>query len=236
MIPRHCMAAFVLGGAVMAQVPAHAGAFNPPEGCTGFLTVQSRGCRVSNHYTCEKDAPGDQWRADFDQDGVFFVSRIDSEAQWVETFELFPSVRQTLDAGAEDPASFSELLETGADSFDFRLSKDNGARTHVTGYDRLTGKRVVIDGVPLQVTEFEFTETGPDGAVIHKSHGNEYVSEKWRLFFSGPTQWDNGDGPFGVDSSPVEFATPGAPGFFATEPKYDCDALMSSLPISRRGG
>ena len=233
--PLHGVALVFLGFA-LAPVPVQAGAFNPPDGCTGYLTVQSRGCRVSNHYTCEKDTPGDQWRADFDQDGVFFVSRIDREAQWIESYDLFPSVRQALDDGAADPASFSELLETGADSFDFRLSKDTGATSHVTGYDRLTGKHVVIDGVALQETEFEFVETGPDGTVIHRAHGQEFVSADWRLFFAGPTTWDVGDGPFDVDSTPVEFALPGDRGFFTTEPKFDCDALMSSLQMSRWGG
>ena len=76
------------------------GLFTPPEGCTGLLTVQSRGCRVSNHYNCAADAPGDQWRADFDQEGIFFVSRIDCEAQWVESYDMFPTVRQTLDPDA----------------------------------------------------------------------------------------------------------------------------------------
>ena len=52
-------------------VDAQAGTFTPPEGCTAFLTVQSRQCRVSNYYTCSGDAPGDQWRQDFDQEGVF---------------------------------------------------------------------------------------------------------------------------------------------------------------------
>ena len=30
-----------------------------------------------------------------------------------------------------------------------------------------------------------------------------------------------------VDGSPVQFIFPGEPGFFSTEPIFDCDALMS---------
>lgn len=204
--------------------------FTPPPGCEGFLTVQSRGCRVSNHYRCEADAPGDQWRADFDQEGIFFVSRIDREAQWVESYDMFPTVRQTLDPNPEDPASFSELLSTGTDTFAFGLTDDTGASTTVTGFDKLTGRSVTIDGVTLQETEFDFTETDADGNLLRSSHGNEYISPDWRLFFAGPSEWNNGEGALPVDGSPRQFIFPGEPGFFSSEPIFDCDAILSSAP------
>lgn len=209
--------------------PAAAQTFAPPQGCEGFLTVQSRGCRVSNHYRCTADAPGDQWRADFDQEGIYFVSKTDREGQWLESLEMFPSVRQTLDPGPEDPASFTGLLG-GRDSFAFGLSKDNGERSSVTGYDALTGKSVTIDGVTLQQTEFAFTETAPDGSVLRRARGHEYINPEWRLFFAGPSEWDDGAGGWlPVDGSPVQFIFPGEPGFMATEPLFECDAIMSSL-------
>lgn len=215
--------------ALLAALPAAAQTFTPPAGCEGFLTVQSRGCRVSNHYRCPADAPGDQWRADFDQEGVFFVSRTDAEAQWVESFEMFPTVRQTLDANPEDPASFSDLLR-GADSFAFGLSRDNGEHSNVTGFDRLTGKRVVIDGISLEQTEFEYTEVNDAGALLRRSRGTEYISRDWRLFFAGPSEWDGGGGFVPVDGSPMQFILPGEPGFFATEPIFECNAILSSFP------
>lgn len=72
---------------LLLTTPALAGSFTPPEGCTTFLTVQSRGCYVANYYRCEADTPGDQWRADFDQQGPFYLSRINSETQWVESYD-----------------------------------------------------------------------------------------------------------------------------------------------------
>lgn len=222
-------ACIVMGSAL----PAMAGSFAPPEGCTTFLTVQSKGCRVSNHYTCSADAAGDQWRTDFDQEGPYFTSRIDSEAQWVESFELDPPVRQTLDPNPQDPASFSGLLATGNDSFIFGLSDDTGERTRVRGSDRLTGRQVVIDGITLQETEFNFTETDLSGNVLRRSRGNEYIHPDWRLFFSGPSQWDGGDGTYlPLDGSPIQFIFPGEPGFASTQPLFDCDAVMSSLPFT----
>ena len=125
--------------------PAFAGSFTAPEGCTAHLTVQSRGCSVSIFYTCEKDAKGNQWRADFGFEGQFYLSMIDSETQWIESYDIdstgaAPPARESLDANPKDPASFSELVDNGLDTFDFNLTKDSGEQTHVVGFDKLTGK------------------------------------------------------------------------------------------------
>ena len=214
-----------------AATPAAAKVFEPPAGCQVFMTVQAKQCRVSNHYRCTADAAGDQWRADFDQDGIFFMSRIDSEAAWVESFDLNPTVRQTLDPNAEDPQSFSELLAQGTDTFAFGLSDDTGERSSVSGYDRLTGKTWVIDGITLLETQFDFTETDLAGNILRQSRGNEYIHPDWRLFFAGPSEWNGGDGNFlPLDGSPVEFIFPGEAGFASTQPIFDCDAVMSQLP------
>ena len=210
-----------------------ASTFTPPQGCTAWMTVQARACRVSQYYKCTGDAPGDQWRADFDQDGMFFVSRIDAETQWVESYDLFPKVKQTLDPNPVDAASFTALLG-GIDTFDFTLSKDDGRHSHVTGFDKLTGTSVVIDGITLQQTEFEFEESDLEGNLLRRSRGNEYVNSEWRNFFAGPSQWDGGDGQYvPIDGSPVQFVFPGEKGFASTEPLFECDAILSSLPQSR---
>lgn len=211
----------------LAAAPAGAGTFTPPEGCTAFLTVQSRQCRVSNYYKCSSDAPGDQWRQDFDQEGLFFKSRIDAETQWIESFDMNPTVRQSLDPGAEDPASFSDLTGKGRDDFAFGLTRETGEQTRVRGFDRLTGKSFVIDGVPLKQTEFEFTETDMSGNILRQSRGNEFISPEYRMFFSGPSEWNDGTGYVPIDGSPVQFILPGEPKFGSTEPIFDCDAVLS---------
>ncbi|MDN5788691.1 hypothetical protein [Pseudorhodobacter sp.] len=232
----HRLAGLVIGcGALFGVSPAFAGAFTPPAGCTGWLTVQARACRVSNYYKCSQDAPGDQWRADFDQEGLFFASRIDAEAQWVESLEFNPSVRQTLDPGAEDPASFTELLN-GVDTFAFNLSRDDGGSSKVRGFDRLSGRTVQIDGVSLLETSFEYTEIDASGTVTNRSHGNEYIHPEWRLFFAGPSQTDLGTGDLPIDGSPVEFIFPGEPGFFSTRPVFECDAVLSSYSKGNSDG
>jgi hypothetical protein len=224
----------ILAAGQLPAVPAMAqsatpGVFSPPQGCTGWLTLQSRGCRVSNHYRCEADTPGDQWRADFDQEGLFFVSRIDRETQWVESYDMFPTTRQVLLPDPADPASFSTLLSTGIDTFDFGLAEDGGSQSVVRGFDRLTGRSVTIDGVALEETEYDYTETAPDGSVVQKARGNEYIHRDWRLFLSGISEFEGPDGVLPVDGTPRKFIFPGEPGFFTTEPIFDCDATMSGL-------
>jgi hypothetical protein len=215
----------------LSCAPTHAaGTFTPPEGCSTWMTVQARACRVSNYYKCEADPAGDQWRADFDQESMFFLSRINREAEWVETYDFFPTVKQTLDPGAQDPASFSTLLSEGMDSFIFGLSRDDGSRSKVRGFDRLTGGAVVIDGITLQETEFQFEETDLEGNLLRRSRGNEYIHPEWRNFFAGPSEWDGGDGYVPINGSPVQFIFPGEPGFAATEPLFECDAVISALP------
>ena len=219
----------------VSVAPAFAGSFTPPAGCTGFLTVQARACRVSNYYTCTQDAAGDQWRADFDQEGIFFASRVDAEGQWVESLEMNPMVRQTLDPGAEDPASFTELLG-GLDTFAFNLSRDNRERSLVRGFDRLTGKTVVIDGVSLLQTQFEYSESDGSGNFLRRSRGFEYIHPEWRIFFAGLTEWDGGNGYLPMDGSPVEFIFPGEPGFFSSQPLFECDAVLSSYSVGGSHG
>lgn len=220
--------------AFLLPFPAVAGTFTPPEGCTGFLTVQSRGCKVSNHYRCTAHLPGDQTRADFGPEGPYFVSHIDHETQWVASIDLSTGVEQRLQPAPADPASFSELLAKGLDTYDFRLARTDGSASRVTGFDRLTGTRVVIDGIALQETEFEMTETAPDGTVVQRGRGVEYVHPQWRLFFSGPSEFALDDVFLPIDRSPITFSQPGDPGFMETEPKFECDLLMSrATPADR---
>lgn len=209
--------------------------FSPPAGCTAFLTVQSRGCTVSHYWTCEADPPGTSWRAALDGDGPFYLSYTDSEFRWLQNFDLRGGGQSTLVEPEEDPASLTELFATGTDSMVFSMIEEGGARPgrrDYTGFDRLTGETVVVDGRPLLRTEFSYeyeTGFGP-----RRVSGNQYVSRDWRLFFGGTETVTLPSGQTSEgDYSPMEFAEPGEAGFLTMEPIYDCGDTMSALPSPR---
>ena len=217
-------------GLILTGSSAFAGTFTPPEGCQAYLTVQMRGCSVSHYYTCEADAPGDQWRADYGANGPFYLSRINRQTEWVESYEIDPPMKETLDPNPKDPANFDELTGTGLDSFDFNLTKADGTRTRVTGFDKLTGETVVIDGVELKRSDYEYRQMAEDGTVLRHSRGQEYISETWRMFLSGKSEWEMEDGSWvPSDNSPVKLIQPGQPGFGNTIPLFECDDQMSQL-------
>ena len=201
---------------------AQAQTWEPPEGCTGFLTVQQRGCVVSNHYTCEDDPEGHQWRADFTQEGPVFASQINEETEWVESLSLVTRIRRVMQE-APDPASLSELLETGVDTYDFTTVSDAGEETRWRGADQLTGETLEIGDHELPVVTYTL-EQYVDGEPVAASRGTNFVSEEWRLFLPGVSETVTADGlEATTDNTPVELIEPGEPGFFASRPIYDCN-------------
>lgn len=199
--------------------------FGVPEGCEGVLTVQHKTCLMINVWQCEADDPGDKWIALIGEAGVFSIQHVDDEFQWLETFK--PSGTERLILPAPDPASMTELLENGLDTYEFTIAIDAGDETTV-GFDTLTGNDVEIDGEPLLGTEFGGSTLDADGNEINKSAGRQYVSVKHRLFFFGEA-WDIESPDQIIDSSPVDFIYPGEEGFFAERPKYECGVIESSF-------
>ncbi|MCU4652241.1 hypothetical protein N8I71_05330 [Roseibacterium sp. SDUM158016] len=205
--------------------------FQVPEGCEAFLTVQSRSCMVSHHWTCSVDPEGTHWRASVDQDGAFYLSFTDAEFRWLRSWNLRSGGTDTLIEPEEDPASLSELLSTGSDSMVFSIQEESGLgtfRRDYTGFDRLTGETVAVDGRELQVTEFSYQYDTADG--VRRTQGNQFVHEGWRLFFGGLETVTLPDGgTFEGNYSPMEFAEPGEQGFLTMQPLYDCGDTMSAV-------
>ncbi|MCH2076742.1 MAG: hypothetical protein MK180_07615 [Rhodobacteraceae bacterium] len=222
------MMALGLSGAVQAQItaPDEVERFGLPEGCTGFVTVQYKLCQVTHHYTCEGDPEGIQHRVDLDDDGPFFVSTIDSEAQWIESLDVRSNILDTLDPAPENPASFTDLARKGRDDFNFSTTSEVGETIIYQGRDLLTGETVIIDDVPLLRTDTYARATRPDGTLVWESRGNEYIHLDWRLFLAGQSVTRTPDGSFQDEDEPVEFHFPGDPGFLALEPEYNCRALL----------
>ncbi len=224
-----CACSFGLSAPAAAQDAGRL--FQVPEGCTAFLTVQSRSCLVSHNWSCDADPAGTHWRVTMDSDGPFYLSFTDAEFRWLRSWDLRGASNGTLVEPEEDPASLSELLETGSDSMVFSILQEGptgASRRNYTGFDSLTGEELVIDGRVLQVTQFAYQYDTPDGPRM--TEGNQFVHEGWRMFFGGleTVTLPNGE-KFEGNYSPMEFAEPGERGFLTTQPIYDCGDMMSAL-------
>lgn len=228
--PTAVIAAAMTCATIAGPVAAQSRVVTPPASCEAYLTVQSRSCVVSHHWRCAGDPEGTQWTLSMDEDGAFDLSQTDAEYRWLVTLGLRSGLRQDLTEPEQDPASFSELLNNGADSYVFTLDYGvgNGVLGQVTysGFDRLTGEEVVIDGQRLLRTEFALEYDFGDG--MRRLTGHQYISPEYRLFFSGVEQFTDPDGAVSHDDgSPVDFITPGEPGFLSATPLYDCGEVMS---------
>lgn len=225
-----------LTATLLAPISAQAGTFVPPKGCTAYLTVQMKSCEVSHHWTCAGEAAGNHWIMSIDGEGPAHLQLLDHEFRWLQGYPQRVDVSRALITKEADANSLTELLETRRDDFDFTQSVSQNGRQiaveRITGYDRLNGSRVSIDGEPLLVTEFEIhISSSAGGAVVHTT-GNQFVSERFRLFFQGHEVETSGGEVFEYDDTPVLFIEPGEPGFLADQPEFGCDAMMSSIPLA----
>ena len=229
---RPALAYLALFGGLCAALPAQAGGtFAPPQGCTLEMTVQLHSCQVANHYRCAADPAGDQWVSLADGKGEFFRSHIDSETRWIGSLDLETGDYDALDAAASaDNASFSALLSTGRDDYDFVTRSSNGEVRRYIGHDQLTGERVTIGGVALERCSFEMRIEDGAGNALATRKGMQLISRKLRLFFSDTETYETVQGDHSeISQAPVTFAFPGDKGFAAAEPEFDCDMMMTNM-------
>lgn len=224
------LALLLLAAAPAPAQEADRRTFQPPAGCTAYLTVQGTSCTVSHHFTCEADPEGWQRRVDMDEGGITYFGAIDAQTQWMESFHVLAGTSERLEPAPADPASFDTLTATGLDTFDFRTLSDELGETRYAGQDRLTGETVEIDGVPLERTEFQVRVTDATGAEVWRTEGREFISRDWRMFLSGVSTVTTPEETYTLDNTPMEFVFPGEPGFLSVSPKYGCGAVMSGLP------
>lgn len=230
----------LIAGLALSPLITHAGTFTAPKGCTAYLTVQMKSCEVTHHWTCENDPEGDHWIMSMDNEGPAFLQYLDREFRWLQSYPQRNNISRKLITTEADANSLTELLETQRDDFDFTQAvSDRGTQfaiERITGYDSLTGDRVTIDGEPLLVTKFEIhVNSNTGGEPVHTT-GNQYVSERFRLFFQGHEIEKSGSDMFEYDDTPVLFIEPGEAGFLSDQPEFGCDAMMSALtPTGPRG-
>jgi hypothetical protein len=205
--------------------------FALPAGCEAFLTVQSKGCLVSHHFTCEGDPEGWQRRVDLRMEGPSYAAATDAETQWMESVDLGSGIIERLEPQPRDRASFSVLLAEGIDTYDFRTLSDQAGEQRYVGFDALTGQSREIDGVMLDETEYRITAYDAAGEVAWESTGMQWISREHRMFLTGVGSYTSPGGDFEIDNTPVEFILPGEPGFLGTWPRLGCgETVMLPLP------
>ena len=223
--------AAMIGGLWAAPMALAQPRFAPPSGCTLTMTVQMRSCQVANYYTCAGDAAGDQRISFADGEGEYFVSHIDAETRWIESSSLTTGETERLEpASSQDNASFSALLKTGRDDYDFVTRSNTGLVQRFIGHDALTGEKTSIDGVALEYCTFEMRIEDAEGSPLGLRKGRQLISREMRLFFGDVESFENGYGDASSSQdTPVSFAFPGENGFAAATPEYDCDMMMTDL-------
>lgn len=218
----------------LGALPGHAGTFTPPQGCKLEVTVQNRGCTVSQIYRCEADPDGHQRSAIFNEDGPTHISRIDSETRWIESRDPDSGIEDQLVDEAKDHASFSTLIETGHDDFDFWTESNTGERLHHVGHDELIGETVTVDGIKLEKTRFELTTTDANGEVLIERSGQQFINRAMGRFFGGiETQSDWTGQRQETNDSPALFSFPGEKGFGETTPQFDCGQILAQINHER---
>ena len=223
-------AAAIIGVMILPVTGLVAQEFGLPAGCTAYLTVQNRSCAVEHHFTCEGDADGTQRRVSLSEDGMTYMGQIDAETQWLQSYQPLNGETEVLESNPRDRASFSALIATGADTYDFQTLSAEVGTTRYVGRDTLTGQRVEIDGVTLEETMYNLSAYAADGTLLWQSEGREFISRDWRMFLSGKGRVTTPSDSFERDSTPVEFIFPGEAGFLSTKPKYGCGVMMSAAP------
>ncbi len=222
---------------LLAAPAAAQDTFALPQGCEGIVTIQKRSCTVTHVFTCTTDPEGHQRRVDFDEQGMIYAGVIDAETQWIESWSPLSGTSETLSGGAVDPASFSTLLDTGTDTFDFEtVTQPGGAVTIFRGQDRLTGEVVTIDGVTLDRTEFAVSAYDEAGNELWRTWGSEFIHRDWRTFIAGTRTNRTADQEWSSDNSPVAFIFTGEEGFLSSTPRHDCGAMLSMAPGLTEGG
>lgn len=221
--------ACLLANPVTAQSMGQSDNIALPAGCTAYVTIQKRGCNVSHLFTCEGDPEGYQRRIDLNEEQVVYAGIIDAETEWIESNHFLSGSTDRLAPGAPDPASLTDLIQTGQDTFEFSTISDPFGVTVYKGSDVLTGVTVTIDGVQLEETYFEVIASDPSGVELWRVKGNEYISRDWRTFLSGSRTVTTPSDVFETDGRPVEFVFPGESGFLSARPRHDCGVMLSRM-------
>jgi hypothetical protein len=211
----------------LAAAPAAAQTISLPQGCTATLSVLDRSCFWTHMFSCESDPEGSVRYVVPTEAGVI-ASLAGPDGEWLSTFDAGDGITWTA-AGGAAPLSLRTLLETGSQSFDFTMTPDDGGLpVRVQGEERLTGETETIDGVDLQVIEYDYVITAEDGTKYNSVEGREFVTADPLSYYDG-LERDRLYGTLPFDRTPTDFVHPGEPGFLSVYAPQEClDALAAA--------
>jgi hypothetical protein len=214
---RPAQATLALGSALMLAPAAVADTFQPREGCTHVVTIQSEGCYVRNVVTCPEMGPGPLVYA-VGKDGKLVATAFDADGA---TMFSGPQDAGMLLKDRTDLFSLAALKSSGTDSYDYTMAGRDGAEVRFTGTATLTGETIQIDGRDLSVIS-TLQEVTPPGAAAIKSEITALYDEELSLVLTAEAR-DVDSGKVTLQRPPAEFLFPGEDGALAAEPRIGCE-------------
>ncbi len=214
--------ATILGILMASPALADTATLSLPGTCQAYLTTQHDDCVVAHFVTCTGDPAGQQAIVRIFPDGGDYIMVVDGEYQWLTTVDQMSGIVSTLGPEVTDPGTLSELIDDGADSYDFTTTDNYGGVTRFIGKESLTGQTLTVDGITLEEAQNQMRALDSDGTELWRASTTEYISRDWRLFFSGPGTMTVPGQTYPTNGTPVEFIFPGEPGFLSTQPVTGC--------------
>ncbi|MCX7286260.1 MAG: hypothetical protein NTW20_01525 [Rhodobacterales bacterium] len=204
---------------MLTGAPLLAGAetFQPREGCTLVVTIQSDSCYVRNVVTCPEMGDG-LLVYGAGKDGTVVATVFDGDG--ATTFNG-PEGAGMLLKDRTDLFSLAALNAAGADTFDYTMAGRNGTGARFAGTTTLTGETVEIDGRPFAVVATRQTVTPNSGPALEGEITALYDRELGLLLTAEVR--DVASGKIMMQRRPAEFLFPGEDGALAAEPRIGCE-------------
>jgi hypothetical protein len=207
--------------------------FQPPQGCTAFLTVQSAACTVSHHFTCEADPEGWQRRVDMDEEGIAYSGAIDARRSGSNPTT---SSRATASSCARPrrPRLLHRADHRGRDSFDFFTNSPEFGPHPLRGPGRLIGEDGDHRRRHARAHRIPDHRLCPDGSEAGAARATN-IQPRLALLPVGDSSIVVGDSSRRPTTLPVEFIFPGETRLLSVNPKHGCGMMMSALGSASGG-
>ena len=207
-----------LGAALVMPDALQAQTFQPREGCTHLVTIQSEGCNVRHVSTCPEMANSGFLVSATGKDGTVVATAFDADGA---TMFTGPQGAGILLKDRTDLFSLSVLIARTKDSLDYTMAGKDGVKVRFAGTTKLTGETDVIDGGNLRTRQFRQSVT-PEGPAALESEVTAIYDPAWALALTAEAR-DVAAGEVKVQRRPVDFLFSGEASALSTVPQFGCD-------------